>query len=414
MKRIILTCSLVVGLGTVAACGSSQSSGSSGAASATTSGTSTASAATHFTGSPIKIMIIGVRDAAGYQQPELFSGAQAGTDAVNAAGGVNGHQLDLIQCDSNLDPNQEQACLNSAVSDKVSAVVGSNILFSTEDVLERAHIPLIASAGLTQAEFSSPVAYPYGGEFTWFTGQVAMAKEAGVKSAAIYTTNIAAAKFGVTIFETAMKQAGIKLTSVIEISNSTTDYSAPAQTAMSGNPQAVFTGTGANNFAPFAQALLQAGYSGKIYSFSSEMTPSAAKVLGSLGNGILVACEALPASDTGNPAVAKFLAAMNAYEPGALQDELSGEGYSGVEIFANLMAKATSFTGADVMAALNKVSASNPVQAGTFGTFIGTGTSPVSGYPRLLNYKFIPASVQSGQVVATDSAFQDPFKVVSS
>lgn len=411
-RRLLLAIvsSLAVGGVLLTGC-SSSGSGASNAKTGSTVDVTSASASKP-AGTPVKIMVIGSRNNPGFSEPELFQGAQAEVDAINESGGVSGHPLDLIQCDSNLDPNQEQACIDQAVSSKISAIVGSTILFSSFTKLEAANIPLIGVQGLTPEQFQSPISYPFAGEFGWLYGEVAMAKEDGIKKAAIYSTDIAAAKFGNGLLEDGMKRAGISEGKVVEVANSTTDYTAAAAAAMSGNPDGIFTNCGANNFAPFAKAVVAAGYTGKIYTLSSAMTPDAITALGSAADGIRAPGLGRPISQTGDPTVTAFLATMKKYQSKAQLTEIAQLGYSGALTFATVMKSATSFAGSDVIAALNQIK--TPITAGPFGPFVGAGTSPLPAYPRLLNYSFIAATVKDGKTVASSEAFTDAFKVIGS
>jgi branched-chain amino acid transport system substrate-binding protein len=55
---------------------------------------------------------------------QLARGAKAAVDAINAAGGVNGAQLELVTGDDACDPKQAQSVANSLVNSKVAAVIG--------------------------------------------------------------------------------------------------------------------------------------------------------------------------------------------------------------------------------------------------------------------------------------------------
>ena len=93
-------------------------------------------------GEPIRLMSIYVKNNPAFSQPQTFAGAQARVDAINADGGVNGRPIQLIGCDSNLDPNQEKACIDQAISEQVSAVVSSSIFFTPLTSLEGSGHPI--------------------------------------------------------------------------------------------------------------------------------------------------------------------------------------------------------------------------------------------------------------------------------
>jgi branched-chain amino acid transport system substrate-binding protein len=49
--------------------------------------------------------------------PECATSVQAYFDQVNAAGGVNGHKLKAVICDTQLNPVTEADCLKNAIAD---------------------------------------------------------------------------------------------------------------------------------------------------------------------------------------------------------------------------------------------------------------------------------------------------------
>lgn len=68
---------------------------------------------------------------------------------INKAGGVDGHQIKIISCDTQATPAIGVACANSFVSDHVNAVIGffnSSISIPASKILHTADIPMISAA----------------------------------------------------------------------------------------------------------------------------------------------------------------------------------------------------------------------------------------------------------------------------
>ena len=154
-------------------------------------------------------MSIYVKNNPAFSQPQTFAGAQARVDAINASGGINGHPVELIGCDSNLDPNQEQACIDQAISEDVSAIVSSSIFFTPLTTLEEANIPFIGAQGITPDQLSSPMSYPFSGVNGWFKGEVAIAVKAGAESITIVTGDTASSQYSESIAKAAITEAGL-------------------------------------------------------------------------------------------------------------------------------------------------------------------------------------------------------------
>jgi branched-chain amino acid transport system substrate-binding protein len=393
----------------LAGCSSSSSSSPSAPAASTTAAAASPSAATTTaaaaaSGTPIKLLITASRDNPGLALPEMFSAAQAAVDSIDASGGVNGHQLQLIQCDNNLDPNKEVACLNEAVSDHVSAIVGSSlVLTNSYPMLEKAKIPLIGEQGIVPGEFTSPISFPFGSEYGWFVGAAAMAKADGITSGSVATLANVSAAFSTKLLTEAMASNGIKVTGTVDIPLDQTDQSAAAGALIKGNPPAVFLNGTPSTSAPLIQAMKQLGYTGKIYCNTAVCSPATVKALGSSSDGLRLSSTAAAVTDTSNPQVKKFLADMAKYAPGAELDENAEISWSAVELYAEVMAHQTDFSGANVIATFDKLT--RPVQAGVMGDFVGSGTPPIASAPRLLNLGYFANTVNGG-VITGDGGYQ--------
>src|ERR1700722_4384055 len=128
--------------------------GCSSSASSSSGSASVASA----TKSPIKVMIIAVLSNPAFSDPEAAVAAKAYVKDANASGGINGHPIDLEFCNSTLNPNQETACFQKAVTDHVVAVAGSFLLFGTGmKLVQAACIPFIVRYEAPEIRFTHPV-----------------------------------------------------------------------------------------------------------------------------------------------------------------------------------------------------------------------------------------------------------------
>jgi len=389
----------------VAACSSSKTkSGGGTPSSAATSGSS--AAISPATGSPVTIMIMAVKNTPVLAQQEQFDAAQARVDYLNDHGGVNGHKLVLEQCDTKLDPNAEQTCLNKAVSDKVSAIVGSTILFSSFKNLETAKIPLIGAQGITPSQLQSPIAYPFGSIFAWFAGMVAMAKSDGVKTISVDYLQTASAQFSDGVVLDRAKSLGLTAKTNLGTALTTTDYTADAATLTKDNPDGVIVVGSTGTAPPLIKAIKAGGYTGKIYCLSADFTEQNLATFKDALEGVRVSNAAMPLDNNSDPGVQAYKADMAKYEPSSKQDENGELGWSGVEMFYQIMKSATAFTGADVIAAAEALTTSIPV--GPYGQIYTTGKSPLATYPRLFNHHYVPSTIKSGKIVA-DGGFADVF-----
>ena len=126
-------------------------------------------AAANFTGDPIKVGTMGEFDvpSAGTSNPEWPGAVQARAKAINKAGGLKDasgktHQLQVIVCNSALDPNKATQCANDAVAQKVVAVIGINSSEAPQmmPILAAAGIPVIAPVVVDPSETTSKNSFP--------------------------------------------------------------------------------------------------------------------------------------------------------------------------------------------------------------------------------------------------------------
>jgi branched-chain amino acid transport system substrate-binding protein len=373
-----------------------------------TSSASTGGAAP--TGTPIKVMSIYVKNNPAFSQPETFTGAQARVDAINASGGINGHPVELIGCDSNLDPNQEQACIDQAISENVSAIVSSSIFFTPLTTLEAAKIPFIGAQGITPDQLSSPMSYPFSGINGWFKGEVAIAVNAGAKKITIVTGDTASSQYAESISKAAIEEAGLTPNKSVVAAVGKTDFTAEAAAAIAGSPDAVVLNGPAEVLTKFTLSMRQAGYTGLIVSFGSGVGGEAIESLGEDGNGVLVSLIAKPVSDSSDPMVAQFVKEMDATDSSASKDELAAYGWSSVYVFGEVMKDATAYDAAGTIDTFNKMT--TPIDAGLFGPFQGSGTAVSPDTPRLFNLSYIEGEIKDGELIA-NGGFEDPAKVLA-
>ncbi|HEX4253782.1 MAG TPA: ABC transporter substrate-binding protein [Streptosporangiaceae bacterium] len=252
----------VLGVG-MAACGSSSSSGGSSGSSSSASGT------------PIKIGI-SVPEHQITDYTEAASAAQGAVRAINKEGGVNGHPLQLIVCNTGLNPNQEVACARKMLGDHVAATVG-NADYTAEDTADAAY----RSAGIAQiGDYPSgygqvdPNSYLFfGGQTYANAGQIYWAnKNVGKRVATIRLAFPYTAPYPGQ-YEKQCAKLGCQVVSVAVVPNetTTTDLSPYAAQLMKGNPDVIVPDLGPL-IVPLMKAIDQLGFSGKIVEQDTNIT----------------------------------------------------------------------------------------------------------------------------------------------
>jgi|HubBroStandDraft_6_1064221.scaffolds.fasta_scaffold181553_2 branched-chain amino acid transport system substrate-binding protein len=377
--------------------------GCSSSASSSSGSASVASA----TKSPIKVMIIAVLSNPAFSDPEAAVAAKAYVKDANASGGINGHPIDLEVCDSNLNPNQETACFQKAVTDHVVAVAGSFLLFGTGmKLLQAAGIPFIGGNGTTLAEFTNPISFPAdSGEIGWYYGEAALLKGAGVTKPAIMYCDTAACDLSVQYAQDEWTQSGgagtIKkvLTPLAQ-----PQYTAQAAAVATGGTNGVLLASATQAIPKMVTDLRQANFTGPVALIDSFVDSSTVSAMGSYANGLLVSGLLDPVTQTSNSGVEAFVKAMNSEDPSAAKDGLSEHSWNGFDLFGQV-AKTISgdITAASLLKALQGVT--TPITLGLFGQWVTPQASnaPISQYPRLSKdaLSYIPEKIEGGQLMAT-------------
>jgi len=325
----------LVGVALLAAACSSSSKASSGA-SPNASGDTSASGPS---GSPIKLMVMGEIQSAIYSQPEMVPSTLMAVDAINAAGGVNGHRLTIESCNTGGDNSTAIACARKAVSDKVVAVVNMATLEGAAvlPILAAAKIPAVGSEAYSPADSTSPAGFPILDTTVGFgaTGQQ-LASVPGVKHIAVLTLDI---QSSVESAKSTVKvaQAHGASARIVTIPPTATDVSSEVQNAIQGS-DAIAISTPGQQAALIIPAIRQQkpsmviGLPSGVYS-QTGLGKSAVE-------GMYVNSATPPLTDVTDPSVSKFLADYKKFGKGnKLTDTSNGFlGWTSVQLFAKVAA----------------------------------------------------------------------------
>jgi len=356
--------------------------------------------------SPINVEIIAVLSNPAFSDPEAAVAAKAYVKEANASGGINGHPIDLQVCDSNLNPNQETACFQQAVTDHDVAVVGSFLLFGTGmKLLQAAGIPFIGGNGTTLAEFTNPISFPAdSGEIGWYYGEAALMKKAGVTKPAIMVCNTASCDLSAQYAQDEWTKSGGGKIKQILAPMAEAQYTAQAASAVTGGTNGVLLDAPTQSIPKMVTDLRQANFKGQIGLIDSFVDASTVAAMGSYANGLLVSGLLDPVTQTGNPGVEAFVKAMNSEDPSAPKDGLAEHSWNGFDLFGQV-AKTISgdITGPSLLKALQHVT--KPITLGLSGPWVSpdAGNAPMSQYPRLTRdtLSYVPEKIAGGQLVAT-------------
>ena len=412
-KYLLSTVIAVSALAVATACSSAGGSSSGGNSARSASGGSSESTITIGGTGPIASSVL--------SQPERQAAEEAAISTINATGGVNGHLLKLDWCDTQDDANGEFTCMRQLTSDKVAAIIdpglivdqsGRGIKYATE-----AGIPIVGGQGLEPVEFSTPGSFPLASGIPgWAYGQVVSLIKAGATRIALFGTDDSGSDYILSFTQQAMKAAGLTpVRYVVTDPNADPTFAQGAAEAMAGNVNGIIFDSSPTYGDKAIQALRTAGYTGPIASITGVFTQQMVGALGAQANNLYLTSQVALSTDTANPGVQAFLAAMKRYQPSAVIDETSITAWTAVQLFADT-AKTISggVTSASVLAAMNGLS--TPIDLQTAGPYkVKAPSSRVADYPRIYNPDVVLGVVKNGKLVPFGSSgFVDPFTTLAS
>jgi branched-chain amino acid transport system substrate-binding protein len=272
-------------------------------------------------------------------QPAL-EGAQLAVDQVNAAGGINGRKVDLVNLDTESDNTKTVSALRRLLSEEhVVGIIGpanSGSNFAVVDAVERAKVPMIG-IGATRGIVLPPEKRRYS-FLAPLTDVVVMQvmlqdmKRRGITRIAMLHSDVAFGTGGSDTLQKMVKDYGIQLVDDAVFGNSDTDMTPQLTKIRGSDAQAVViwaTGPGL--------AIAVKNYRALALTQSLYMTHAAndfnfLRLAGDAANGILLpsskiyVTQELPASDPQKPVLEAF---VNAYQKryGKPPATFAGNGY---------------------------------------------------------------------------------------
>jgi ABC-type branched-subunit amino acid transport system substrate-binding protein len=258
------------------------------------------------------------------EHPEVGAGAESAAAAINAAGGINGHEVVIVTCDIRDNPAQEQACAQKAISEKVTAVVGSLFESGAQSIpaLQQAGIPIIGNLGVyTPAEFSNPDVWPLmGGASTTYPAIPHLVAKQGLKRLAVVQFSGQGA--GLTsLIQAQTKQAGMTYAGTVNVPLTASDYSTYVQALKGMHPDVVVQVLSTTGSVQIMKAGQQLGLHAAWANQTLNIDVSNLATFGALANGMYITSSFPPATATADfPGIAKFNSEMDAGAKAGVKD----------------------------------------------------------------------------------------------
>jgi branched-chain amino acid transport system substrate-binding protein len=246
LKVVLAVAAVVAAVTSVGACSSNSSSSSATTWTAATASAGSGGTAAAASGSPVTVGVLcSCSGPFGTTVSQGYLVLQAWAKSVNAAGGLNGHPVTLVEKDNASVAGTALTNAQALVSAKVDAIIDLDILDEVwEKPVSAAGIPVLGGNFSSPSYYSDPNWYPSGQTNDSITYSVAAtAKQAGATSLAdFYCAESAQCQSSVPLIKTAGQSLGVPVVYSASISATAPNYTAQCVAAKQAGVKAIFIG----------------------------------------------------------------------------------------------------------------------------------------------------------------------------
>jgi branched-chain amino acid transport system substrate-binding protein len=241
---------------------------------------------------------------------------EAWADAVNAAGGINGRQLQLYVEDDAGNPATSLVEVKTLVQqDHVVAIVGEESISAQPwaSYVESRGVPVIGGNSAELTFLTSPDFYPAGGNLlSDYYGEVALARQNGQQMANVYCAEDPACAATTTLVTGFGKPLGVSLSYSSKVAATQPDFTATCQGIKQSGASSYALGLNSATILLMVAQCAQQGVTAK--PVGSWVTTSGFASTAGL-DGMESADPVFPFFDDSTPATRQFQAALKKYAP---------------------------------------------------------------------------------------------------
>jgi branched-chain amino acid transport system substrate-binding protein len=252
---------------------------------------------------------------------------QAWADAVNASGGIEGHQVKVISTNDALNPGTSLAEVERMVSqDHVVGLVDDSVVDSSwEAYVQDHHVPVLGGNLSNSSFYTNPDFFPEGTTQNFLADQIVLeAKKAGAKNLAVlYCASAVQCEEAVPPIKSVGQKDGVPLVFSAAISTSAPNFVAPCLAAKQAGATSINVAAAAAVVTSVAASCSQQGYTPIQLGIGGSVGLSWAKAPGM--DGTIATENDMPFFVTSTTATRAMRAALEKYEPAVLSSPNFGE-----------------------------------------------------------------------------------------
>ena len=277
---------------------------------------------------------------------QMNRGAKLYFDSVNAAGGVNGAQIELRTMDDMYEPDRCKANTEALIKDDVFALfgyVGTPTSLAALPLVNQSKMPFFGpftGAEALRDPFSRYVFHVRASYYDETALIVKQLTQLNLKKIAVFRQNDSYGQAGYDGVVRALKALNLEPVAVGLVERNTVEVSAAVQTIVPQQPDAVVQISAYKSCAAFIREARKAGYGGTFYNVSFVGTQALADELGRQAMGVVVSqVMPFPFSLT-TPISREYLAAVQKAGGDNKPNYSSMEGYVAAKLFTEGLKRA--------------------------------------------------------------------------
>jgi ABC-type branched-subunit amino acid transport system substrate-binding protein len=302
---------------------------------------------------------------------QMNRGAHLCFDAINAAGGINGVQIELRTLDDQYEPDKCRANTDAFIKDDVFALfgyVGTPTSLAALPLVNQNRMPFFGpftGAEALRDPFSRHVFHVRASYYDETALIVKQLTSLGLKRIAVFRQNDSYGQAGYDGVVRALKSLNLEPVGVGLVERNTVDVAAAVKAIVPTQPDAVVQISAYKSCAAFIREARKAGYGGTFYNVSFVGTQALADELGRQAMGVVVSqVMPFPFSLT-TPISREYLAAVQRAGGDNKPNYSSMEGYVAAKVFVEGLRRAGKAPSRDAL-----INALETVQSLDLGGFV--------------------------------------------
>jgi ABC-type branched-subunit amino acid transport system substrate-binding protein len=354
----------------------------------------------------VKVGMIGSFKTAALDNSVTIAGAKAAARAINAAGGIGGHEVVIDVCNDQFSVNGAAACGRQMIQDKVIAVTGSSIFDSGfQPMLQQAGIPIVGVVPNSVTSMTGSNVYlTIPGSLFELYGATAYAAQSGLKSVYVSRADVESTAAFLKTVQAFGPKLGIAVTGNQSIPSTTTDMTPFVQQLINSKAQSIVMAYGAAQAVEYAKGAASLNVTNTKFLYTAaNLLPADVTNLGSAAANFILGASLPPASATNLPGIQQYLKEMKAEQDSGDSDaspshlnETTETAWLAIHAITKVMTTNTNTTAAGVTAAL--ATAKNIDLMGLIPPWTPstTGAAPLT---RVDNSSVYILTIKNGQLV---------------